>query len=424
MAGRRTLPFPPLPAEAAALGTAPIPKDRYTSVEFARLERERLWPRVWLLAGIEADVAAPGDWFTFEIGTESIIVARDRGGSLRAHYNVCLHRGNRLCEPGRGHGPSFSCRYHAWEWDLDGRLRCATDAHTFPGGLPTDLRLGSVRVDTWGGFVWITMDPAAPSLTDYLGPVGDVVAPYGLTDYALTDDVTLELECNWKTCVDAFNEVYHVQGTHPEILDYTDDVAVPITLLGRHSGFVFPVGRPSPRLGTANRIPQGLRDLVMVGAGVDPATFTGSVGDVQPAVQAGMRRLLTSVGMDVSRLSDAQMLDDQHVTIFPNVTFNLHARGFWLFRHRPHPSDPNRMYFDFQDWQRWSDELGPRPARPALRHDTEGGTSLGIVLDQDLYNLPRVQAGMRSRAFEALLLNDQELRIRHFHHVLEQYVSS
>lgn len=422
MADRPALRFPPLPADAAGLGTAPIAKERYTSPEFARLERERLWPRVWLLAGIEADAAAPGDWFTFEIDGESIVVARDREGALHAHYNVCLHRGNRLCEPGRGHGPTFSCRYHAWQWDLDGRLRFAPDAETFPGGLPRDLRLRSVRVDTWGGFVWVAMDPDAPSLAEYLGPARAVVERYQPTDYVLTDEVTLELDCNWKTCVDAFNEVYHVQGTHPEILDYTDDVAVPITLLGRHSGFVYPVGRPSPRLGTSSRIPNGLRDLVMTGSGVDPATFTGSVADVRPAVQAGMRRLLTSVGMDVSRLTDDQMLDDQHVTIFPNVTLNLHARGFWLFRHRPHPSDPNRMFFDFQDWQRWSDGLGPRPARPTLRRDTEGGTSLGIVLDQDLYNLPRVQAGMRSRGFDALLLNDQELRIRHFHAVLDQYL--
>jgi phenylpropionate dioxygenase-like ring-hydroxylating dioxygenase large terminal subunit len=415
------LRFPAPPPEAAALGTAPIPKHRYTSVDFAHLEWERMWPRVWLLAGIEADVAAPGDWFTFEIGPESILVARDHRGALHAHHNVCLHRGNRLCEPGRGRASTFSCRYHAWEWDLDGRLRRATDADTFPGGLPPDLRLREVRLDTWGGFVWVTMDPAT-SLAEYLGPVRELLDPYRLTDYALTDDVTLELECNWKTCVDAFNEVYHVQGTHPEILDYTDDVEVPITLFERHSSFVFSVGRPSPRLGTPAQIPTGLRDLVMAGAGLDSERFSGSVADVRPAVLSGTRRLLTDLGMDVTRLTDAQMIDDHHVTIFPNVTFNLHARGFWLFRHRPHPTDPNRMYFDFQDWQRWSDALGPRPARPTLRHDTAGGTSLGIVLDQDLYNLPRVQAGMRSRAFEGLLLSSQEVRIRHFHDVLDRYV--
>ena len=85
------------------LGSDPIPKERYVSREFARREWERMWTRVWLLAGWERDVANPGDWFTFEIGPESILVARDRSGTLHAHYNVCLHRGNRLCEIGRAH---------------------------------------------------------------------------------------------------------------------------------------------------------------------------------------------------------------------------------------------------------------------------------------------------------------------------------
>jgi hypothetical protein len=114
------------------------------------------------------------------------------------------------------------------------------------------------------------------------------------------------------------------------------------------------------------------------------------------------------------------MIDDFHYTIFPNVTLNIHARGFWLFRHRPHPSDPNRMYFDFQDYAHVP--AGMPRERPAHRRDTQGGTSLGLVLDQDLHNLPRVQAGMQSRAFGGLLLSDQERRIRHFHRVLESYV--
>ena len=125
--------------------------------------------------------------------------------------------------------------------------------------------------------------------------------------------------------------------------------------------------------------------------------------------------------MDLSEIRDEQLLDDYHYTIFPNVTLNVHGRGFWLFRHRPHPTDPNKMLFDFQDYMRWPASLGPRE-RPAHRRDVQGGTSLGIVLDQDLYNLPRVQAGMRSRGFEGLLLNRQERRIRHFHRVLESYV--
>jgi len=416
----------PTPLEKTSepdLGTERIPKERYISPEFARREWDRMWTRVWLLAGREADVAAPGDWFTFEIGPESVIVARGRDGALHAHYNVCLHRGNRLCEPGRGHSATFTCRYHAWDWNLDGTLRCATDAQDFTQGLPPGLRLGPVRLATWGGFVWVTMDPDAEPLEAYLGVLPEHLARYHFEEHALVDDVTLEIDCNWKTCVDAFNEAYHVQGTHPELLEYSDDVNVQIDLYGRHSRFIFPVGVPSPRLGRLSKVPRWLGDIILRGVGIDPETFTGGVDGVKPAALAASRALGEQLGMDLSALRDEQLLDDYHYTIFPNVTLNVHGRGFWLFRHRPHPTDPEKMLFDFQDYMRWPASLGPRERAPH-RRDAQGGTSLGIVLDQDLYNLPRVQAGMRSRGFEGLLLNMQERRIRHFHRVLDEYLGT
>jgi phenylpropionate dioxygenase-like ring-hydroxylating dioxygenase large terminal subunit len=420
----RPAPIRPTPLEKTIepdFGTAPIPKERYTSAEFAALEWERMWTRVWLLAGLERDVANAGDWLTFEIGPESVIVARDRAGTLHAHYNVCLHRGNRLCEPGRGSSPTFSCRYHGWEWNLDGTLRAATDPQDFPQGLPPGLRLGGLRCETWGGFVWVTMDADAPPLAEYLGVIPAHLAPYHFEEHVLIDDVTLEIDCNWKTCVDAFNEAYHVQGTHPELLEYSDDVNVQIDFYGQHSRFIYPVGTPSPRLGKLARVPPWLGDIILRSAGIDPAAFEGGPADVKPAAIAAGRKVAADLGMDLSALRDEQLLDDYHYTIFPNLTLNIHGRGFWLFRHRPHPTDPQKMLFDFQDFLRWPASLGPRE-RPAHRRDVQGGTSLGIVLDQDLYNLPRIQAGMRSRAFDGLLLGAQERRIRHFHRTLESYL--
>ena len=403
------------------MGAGLIPKERYLSRDFAEREWNHMWTKVWLLAGVERDVATPGDWFTFDLGRESIIVTRARDGHLHAHFNVCLHRGNRLCEPGRGQAQTFTCRYHAWEWNLDGSLRCATDVRDFPQGVPPDLRLGALRVDTWGSFVWVSMDPNIEPLAEYLGVIPSHLAPYHFDEHVLVDDVTLALHCNWKTCVDAFNEAYHVQGTHPELLEYSDDVNVQIDLYGKHSRFIYPVGSPSPRLGPLTRIPHWLREIVMRGVGIDPDTFTGGVADVKPAVLAASRRLATDLGMQVDALRDEQLLDDYHYTVFPNVTLNIHGRGFWLFRHRPHPTDPDQMLFDFQDWLRWPASLGPRE-RPVHRTNVDGGTSLGVVLDQDLFNLPRVQAGMHSQAFPGLFLSTQERRIRHFHRVLEQYV--
>src|SRR5262245_45976520 len=132
------------------LGSALVPKERYTSTEFARLEWERMWTKSWLLAGLESDLRLPGDYLTFEIGPESILVVRQRDGSLAARYNVCMHRGNRLREPGRGHASEFRCLFHGWQYDLDGRLLRALDPHCFPQGLPAEkLSLRPVRCETW-----------------------------------------------------------------------------------------------------------------------------------------------------------------------------------------------------------------------------------------------------------------------------------
>src|SRR6185503_5777810 len=97
----------------AALGFAPIPKERYTSERFLRLEMDRMWPRVWQLAGLASDLDQAGAYFTYEIGCDSILAVRQHEG-IRAFHNVCRHRGRRLREPGLGHASTFRCPYHHW----------------------------------------------------------------------------------------------------------------------------------------------------------------------------------------------------------------------------------------------------------------------------------------------------------------------
>jgi phenylpropionate dioxygenase-like ring-hydroxylating dioxygenase large terminal subunit len=90
-----------------------------------------MWTRTWLIAGRASDAPNPGDYFTFEIGPESVLVIRQPDGSLAARYNVCMHRGNRLREPGRGHAESFSCLFHGWRYGIDGKLLAVLDPESF-----------------------------------------------------------------------------------------------------------------------------------------------------------------------------------------------------------------------------------------------------------------------------------------------------
>lgn len=424
-------PTPLERAPAPRLSGRPVPASRYTSAAFARREWEGMWRRVWLCAGRASDAPVPGAYFTFEIGPESILVIRQRDGSLAARANVCMHRGRRLRRPGRGRAQRFACPYHGWEYELDGSLAKATDPESFPGGLPCErLGLPEVRCDTWGGFVWVCLDSAAPPLREFLGVIPEHLDSYHFDDdgqWKLAFDLTLEVPCNWKTSVDAFNEAYHVHATHPATLEFTDDVGTTYDCYERHTRMIFPEVRPSPRHPGHGTLTPLLQAFFLKPLGIDPDAIEGGPDVARKAVAEALRRQGPELGIDFSELHDAQLVDDFHYTVFPNLTFNIHARFAWIFRHRPHPRDPERMLFDFWNLVRAPREEIPRPAHEEGR--VEDGYSLahvpgGDVLDEDMTNLPRVQEGMHAAGFRELVLGDQEIRIRHFHDVLMGYVES
>jgi len=420
-------PTPMAKAPEPALDYVPIPKQRYTSREFAQLEWERMWTKVWLLAGRASDAPEPGDYFTYEIGPESILVVRQGDGSLVARYNVCMHRGNRLREPGRGHASEFRCLFHGWRYDIDGKLLRALDPECFPQGVPADrLSLRPVRCETWAGFVFVCLDPKAAPLREYLGVIPEHLDPYHFESWKLSFDCTIEIECNWKTSVDAFNEAYHLSATHAWTTEFSDDVNTVYDCYERHTRMIFPEVQASPRHPGAGTVTPGVRDMFLKRVGVDVEQFRGGPREARAAYAEAIRKLGPMLGADFSDLNESQMCDDFHYTIFPNVTFNTHSMFVWVFTHRPHPEDPNKMYFDFWNLMNTPDQEIPRPERKFFRSadgDTlAGACEGGELMDEDLYNLPRIQRGMNSAAFEALHLGTQEVRIRHHHDTLMRYI--
>ena len=142
----------------------------------------------------------------------------------------------------------------------------------------------------------------------------------------------------------------------------------------------------SPRHPEHGKVTQTIRDAFLAGAGIDPEAFTGGAEDVRPAIAKAVREVQgPALGADFSELHDRQLVDDFHYTIFPNVTLNIFGRSAWLFRHRPHPDDPNRMLFDFFNLLRAPAMDVPRPAH---RH---------LVLDDDLHHEPIGEAADAAR---------------------------
>jgi phenylpropionate dioxygenase-like ring-hydroxylating dioxygenase large terminal subunit len=286
--------------------------------------------------------------------------------------------------------------------------------------VPTETGLVELPCDTWGGTVWINMNEDCEPLEEFLGIIPEHLGPYHFEDMYMVQDKTIEWDTNWKASVDAFNEVYHVQGIHPQLLESLDDINVQIDLYERHNRYLVPFGLVSPRYPNQDEITDALKGMLM-GAGVDPETLEGGMAAVRTTMQEKAREKSVAAGMDFSELNDDQMTDDYHYFIFPNLTFNTHAGGFMFFRQRPHPTDANKMFYDLQNFMMVPPGVEP-PPRPKHENFKHGDVSLGLVLDQDSYNLPRVQKGMNSKAFKGLLINYRERRIRYMHKTLDDYI--
>ena len=403
------------------LGHDVIPASRYTSSEFAQREWERLWTKTWLMGCWEGDLKDPGDYVVTDLKGESIVLTRDEEGGVNAFYNVCSHRGNQVAYGACGNTQTFRCSYHLWEYNLKGELITVPDPETFPQGAPCDkLSIKRLACATWGGFVWFNMNPDAEPLEEYLGMIPEHLDPYHFDRMALVNDVTVEWDCNWKASVDAFNETYHVIGTHPQLLSMLEDYDVQIDCYERHNRYLIPFGVVSTHMPDGSGISQALSNYAAM-YGLDLSNYQGDGLGVRRALQKHLRKNGKAMGFDFVDLNDDQLTDDYHYMIFPNITMNIHCNSMMLFRQRPHETDPNKMYFDLQNYS-----MIPKgqamPERPVHRRFKHGEDSIGEVLDQDASNLANVQRGMNSRGFRGLWISDQELRVRHFHKTIDDYL--
>lgn len=418
----KSLRTPTEKAPEPDLGTGPIPKERYTSPEFMAREWQRMWTKVWMIGCREEEIPEAGDYVRAEIGTESLLIVRGDDGVVRVFYNLCNHRGNQVKFDKCGSAKSLQCAYHLWEYDLTGRLINVPDEEDFPQGCPRDkLSLKEVRSGTWGGWVWYNLDPDCGSLEDYLGIVPEHLDPYGFDRYAMTMNVTVEWDCNWKTSVDAFNEIYHTHAIHPELSFHHDDINIQIDLYERHNRYLIPFQRPSPRvIDRVDKVPEVIAEA-MSAIGMTPGEFDGRVMEIREAFQKHKRENADRAGFDYSDMNDDQLSDDYHYYIFPNITMNVFADWTLVFRQRPHESDPNKMYYDVSTFNRIPKGAEPPPL-PDHEQFPHGDRSLGLVLDQDSVNLPYVQRGLNCSAYGGLWISHQERRIRHMHATLMGYI--
>ena len=434
---------------------SPITAERYISQEYMLQERDKIWARTWLVAGVLQDVEEPGDFFVFDLEPESIIVSRSENGELHAFFNVCQHRGARVLLTERGNMATYTCPYHGWVYKNDGRLAHVPDEDRFSRGLPRqELGLKPLRIDTWAGMVWICMDPEAPSLREYLGPVIEMIKPFRPQDMHLVEDQTCRLECNWKAVFDNFGELYHVEHIHPQhelIFDCPTSTAEYFS--HGHTRVLIDGFTVNSRLPIPDEVPP-TQWAQLETLGMNRHDYQGRVLDVRRDVQIKKRELGEALGYNYDLLSDEQLSDIVQYNIFPNAVLVLQPEEFWILRSRPRAGDPNKCYWDkfalrmlpdieiqrnakiqFPPLQNRAnvsfnlDQTGDGAIRPG--HDEfdqeaiiAGEKTMTITLDQDIHLIRDVQRGMHSRGFGEAWLCDDESRIQHYHNCIDDYMSA
>lgn len=387
-------------------GPTRISTARFHEQKYHDLEVEKIWKRTWQMVCREDDIPQVGDYTVYEIAHLSFLVVRTGPGEFKAHYNACLHRGRILRESAGKGATEFRCPYHGWSWGIEGALKEITCEWDLPGVREDVGTLPGAQVATWGGFVFINPDAAAKPLEEFLGPV--MMAHYEKFKFEnryKQAHVCRVMHANWKVTMEAFMEAYHVIATHPQLMLSGGDSA--------HSRYdVFGHWGRAGHLSGGSSSPQ--RDIYQ------PPEAT--LAEYRAAADANRDYLRGIIGDEVDQFSDAEMNDTSFNDLFPN----LHPWGGWariVFRFRPNGGNPNESLMDVILLAPWA-QGRPKPPPAQVHHlradqswcEAPELGSLARIIDQDVFNLPKVQAGLKTKEPPYVWYSAyQEGKIRNFH---------
>jgi glycine betaine catabolism A len=204
-----------------------LPRDFYVDPGLFEVELSRIFHTNWLFAGHACEIPEPGDYFLLPVGGEELIVLRDKEGAVRAHFNVCRHRGSRIATEPRGRSRSLVCPYHQWVYKLDG---CLANARLMGDGFDAnEYRLRSAAVRELAGLVFVCLSPdeSTPDFDSFFEDIEPQLRPHGLGGAKVAVRHRYEVRANWKTLVENNRECYHCRVSHPEFCMSNYDLGLP-----------------------------------------------------------------------------------------------------------------------------------------------------------------------------------------------------
>ena len=435
------------------------PLEAFLSREYLDAEKRLLWPRIWQMVERETDLPEPGDWLTYNVGDESIIVLRKDDGTLKAFHNVCPHRGRQLVSvpdmmPGKVHSvrgsmrKNFICGFHGWTYDLDGNNTYILDSQDWKGALtPQNTCLSEVKVDTWQGYIYINMDADCAPLKEWMGRAGEILGHFELDKMRYKWRQWAIYPCNWKTAIEAFLEPYHVAGTHTQLLAYGDYYALS-RQYGLHSvssydtredKFKMSESSGTTRAGVGDDPRVSTYELIRenyqtVNFAASTETLVNAASRLQHELPEGTPPAeIIAHWMASAKRDDAargvtwpevppEIMAEAGLAwgLFPNQNI-LHGVTFVLgYRVRPHGDDPNQCIFESYALERFPE--GEEPATQWVHADPTG-ENWGSVLAQDFGNMEFVQKGLKSSGFRGPMPNPhQEQKVINLHRNLANFM--
>ena len=387
--------------EYPELGTGPIPIEPYISQEYFDREHERIFKRAWLNVGRVEEIPKAGDYIVREVPicNASIIVVRGKDEMIRAFHNVCQHRATRLIWDEQGCASRFACKYHGWTYSSEGNLIGVPEEEMFFDLKKNEIGLTPVAVDTWEGFIFINLNvQPKETLQQHLGELVDLLKGYPFGQLPVCFSFKADLKCNWKVIVDSQQEGYHAKMLHRRSLpgfltnkEHPSQHVVDMRLYEKNrliSYYGNRERRPTPVEGLAYQF------------GTSVAKFANELaGDRLPA------------GVNPAR--DPNWAFDEYV-IFPN--FHVLLFIGMCITHTVWPIAVDRAIWEARAYLPRAEDAGQQFTQEWSR------CMLRDAWLEDGSTLEASQVGLSSGATTHFILQDQELLIRHFHKVLQEYV--
>ncbi|WP_067887903.1 aromatic ring-hydroxylating oxygenase subunit alpha [Nocardia vaccinii] len=395
------------------LGTEVVDFTDSTDPAFYADEQEAIFKKSWLNVGRVERLPKVGSYFTRELAcvNASFVVVKDHDKQIRAYYNICRHRGNKLVwedypgEETAGVCRQFTCKYHAWRYSLEGDATFVQQEKEFFDIDKSKFGLKSVRCEVWEGFIFINLDDNAQPLEDYLGAWAKGLEGYPFHEMTEVYSYRAEIGANWKLFIDAFAEFYHAPVLHMK--QAVKDEADKLLEVG-FEALHYECWTP--------------HSMVSSWGGMAPPKDPNMVKPIERELRSGLfgpwdRPDIEGLDPLPSGVNPAghKAWGVDEFEVFPNFGILIWAPGWYLTYHY-WPTAVNKHIFEANLYF-----VPPKNARERLRQELAGVTFKEYAL-QDANTLEATQTMLETGAITEFPLNDQEVLLRHLHITVQNIV--